>query len=218
MRRAIFTVRTGNYEEINPAPKVKGWDSILITDQHVVDPRGWTVQLVVPTDTPALLSRAVKILSHRYLPDYDMVCYIDAIMVMRLPIRNEVMYFRHPYRTCVEQEAARVVEVRKADPKKVRKQIKAYKRSGFRDDQGLFQLGFFIRTHTPELNLLHEEWFKQVEKHTCRDQLSFPFALWKTGVKIQPQPFKLFKYHVITKCHRFTTSPQDEATKISVNQ
>lgn len=209
MRKAIFTVLTGGYEELNKAPKLKGWDSILLTDTMPVDCKGWKVVLVMPSKDPILLSRELKIISHRYL-DYDLVCYLDANMLIRLPPPTVTTYFSHPVRHTIREEAERVIELGKADPAKVRKQLAAYQT--FPDNLGLFQMGFFVRMHSPELNRLHEEWFKQVKKHTRRDQLSFPYALWKTGTQVNTS--RNSKYYVIIKWHRFTTSPQDAATKI----
>ena len=179
--KAIYTCLFGNYDNLNPAPKLRGWDFILFTDSEIFDARGWNVRLVKKELSAEKESRRYKFLSHIYLREYRLVCYIDANMrlLKEPPLRS--IWFRHPMRTSVVSEAARIIELGKADSKSVTDQINRYFSQGFPDNVGLFQNGFFVRSHSDNNNRLMEETWLIIKEHTHRDQIALPFAVWKIG-------------------------------------
>ena len=82
MKKVIVTCLFGDYDELNPAPKYKDWETILFTDSMPDDLKGWTVHLVEPSGDPKKQSRYNKIMLHKVLPDYYLYCYMDANMVL----------------------------------------------------------------------------------------------------------------------------------------
>lgn len=182
MNKAIVTVLLGKYDQLKPAPKFKGWDTILFTDQYYPDLKGWTIHKVKSND-PAIDSRYYKWLTHITLPMYQTVCYVDASMTFKKEPPSEPTFFKHPARTNVETEGARIVQLHKADKKQVLEQLEHYKENGFKDDHGLYQNGFFVRTHDIYTNDLCETVYELVTQFTGRDQLAMPYALFKTKYK-----------------------------------
>lgn len=183
-KKCIYSVMIGDYDNLIPAPKFTGWDSILIIDQDLTDSKGWKIFKVDKLElSPEKESRRYKILSHKYLPEYDLVCYVDMNLKIRKAPPTKPTWFTHPKRVSVFQEADKVVELKKEHPEPVRAQIGFYKSQGFRDNYDLFQNGFFVRRHNDTQNKLHEYWWDQVEKYSYRDQLSLPFSIMKTGIK-----------------------------------
>jgi hypothetical protein len=57
------------------------------------------------------------------------------------------------------------------------------KKEGFPDDRGLFQNGFFCRLHDQMHNDLCEKVFEILQRFTPRDQIAFPFIIWKMDYK-----------------------------------
>lgn len=181
MKKAIFTVLLGGYDRLNPAPQYEGWDAILFTDRKLPDHKGWTA-VIVESEDPKRDSRKYKWLSHYFLPDYDMVCHIDANMVLRAEPRPQPIWFRHYKRTSVRQEMDRLIQVRKQDRETLDRQWDTYLASGFQDDIGLFENGFFIRMHTDEINRLHDTVWQIIKKYSHRDQIALPAAIFMTGI------------------------------------
>lgn len=187
MKKAIYTVITGNYDTLKPAPTFKGWDAVLFTDNQPKDSKGWTVRLIDqdPGLSDRKLSRKYKILSHIYLSEYNLVCYIDANIKLLKEPPNTPIHFLHPSRKSVFFEARAIVDLRKGCSIEVRKQMDYYKSQRFPDNCYLFANGFFVRDHSEETNKLFSLWWSHVEHYSHRDQLSLPYCIWKTGIKLK---------------------------------
>jgi len=170
MKKAIFSVLIGAYDTPRPAPKYPGWDTILFTDQEVVPELGWKVIRVPGGENPKKESRRYKILSHQYLPDYELVCYIDMNIHLKNCPPDFPFWFRHPKRKTVYEEAKRVIEIAKDKKSTVDLQMRTMWSLGFTDTEGLYQNGFFCRRHTADINRLHACWWSMVESHSYRDQ------------------------------------------------
>lgn len=183
MKKAIISVMFGRYDNLKPAPKFKGWDKIMFTDQTFNNNKGWTIHPIDVEISNEIDSRFYKWCSHRVIPEYDVVCYIDASMEMiQEPPLN--IWFRHPNRTSVWAEADRIIELNKADPMLIAEQVEYYCKAGYNDTEGLYQCGFFVREHSKEMNRLGDEVFGIVYRYSHRDQLAFPFALHTTQTKL----------------------------------
>ena len=124
MKKAILTVLIGDYESLKPAPEYKGWDSILITNQVLSDYKGWQVIHIPISNNPKLDSRRYKILSHKYLPEYGLVCYIDASVTLLKEPPSEPIRFKHPSRKSFDEEAYAVVRYGKDNHRNVYEQKK----------------------------------------------------------------------------------------------
>lgn len=182
MRKAIFTVLLNKYDELKPAPRFPGWDTILFTDHHYPNLKGWTIHKVKPQEDSARESRKYKFLSHQYLAQYNLVCYIDANMNLHTEPPSKPVWFAHPMRKDVKTEATRCIQLKKDDAHTIQRQLDFYKKEGFPDKSGLYQNGFFVREHSAEQNKLMEYTMQLLQQYSCRDQLAFPFAIWKTGI------------------------------------
>lgn len=174
--KVILTCLFGDYDTLQQAPNFNGWNSILFTDKKTIDPKGWDVRVVKNTLSPEKESRRYKFLSHIYLKEYDLVCYIDANMILTKEPPSVPFWNPHPNRKRVIDEARKINELGKADKSEVDRFIQSTQQAKFRDDKGLFQNGFFVRRHSMVMNALMDKTFDLVEIFTYRDQLALPFA------------------------------------------
>lgn len=204
MRKAIFTVLIGNYDTLLPSPNFPGWDSILITDQKLPDYLGWRVKHVEsdPELGDKKLSRKYKILSHVYLPEYDYVCYIDANVELLKSPPEETTFFSHPQRRTVHQEAVAVIKLKKDTQATVQKQFSEYRKEGFKDNVGLWCNRFFVMENVGSIAWLCQDWWKQIEQHSYRDQLSLPFCVWNGGFSLPTKPYKLSEQYIKVHEHQ----------------
>ena len=190
MKKLIYTVLIGDYETPNPLRvKSEGFDHILFTDSKDLTVEGWEVVRVEPSKCPKKQSREIKINVHKFI-EADIYIYLDANYVLTKSLNLFVnQYYKggyltliHPARRCITEEAKRVIHLKKDSPEVINNQISKYLKDGMPLRYGLFMNGFFIRDNT--FNNLCEEWYKEVEEHSYRDQLSLPYVLWKTKRKI----------------------------------
>ena len=181
MQKAIFSVITGGYDTLLKAPNYKGWDAIMFTDQDFEDSKGWQIRKIKPSGNALIDSRYIKICSHVHLPEYDLICYVDGNQVILNEPPSVPMWFMHPTRKSIFDEAAQIIKNRRFAAHLINEQIDYYKEQGYKE-QGLYLNGFFIRQHEPNMNYLHDVWFQETCRFVPRDQLTLPFAMFLTGL------------------------------------
>ena len=144
-------------------------------------------------------SREMKILPHKYLSEYDVSVYIDGSTMIDRNITDFVKKKiqncnfaarKHDKRSCVYDEANHIINIFDKNPKDkpeiIRKHIETYKKQDYPQNNGLFATGVLIRRHN-DLKLIKcmEQWWNMYMTGCRRDQLSLPYALWKTNCKIE---------------------------------
>ena len=184
MKKAIYSVITNGYDRLPNAPRYEGWDTIMFIDDKPENNKGWEIRVIGKSKKPVLQSREYKILSHVHLPEYDMVCYVDANQKMLQAPSDHPIRFYHPKRQDIFQEAAQIIKNGRFPAEEINEQISYYIKQGYRD-QGLFLNGYSVRSNRDErINRLHDVWYEETARFTPRDQLSLPYAIYKTGIKL----------------------------------
>ena len=195
LKIAVFTCITGNYDSIvEPLYVDPGVDYFVFTDMDCPKDSMWKKIDITQFDeyhqlTPAQMNRSIRMLSFRYLSDYDYSVYVDGnveIQTSLLPVIAKmgdcplgIHYHRN--RDCIYVEAVRVDYLRKANMEIVHQQMEAYKQAGFPRHFGLYENTVLIKSHHDEgINQLMEAWWEEYKKYSTRDQLSLPYVVWKT--------------------------------------
>ena len=210
MKKVIVTCLFGDYDELNPAPKYKDWDTILFTDSIPDDPKGWTVHLVEPSGDPKKQSRYNKIMLHKVLPDYYLYCYMDANMVLTQEPPSNPIWGQHPYGHTIYQEAQRIVKLGKDNITEINRQMNFYRGNRMRGTDKITMNGFFVRRNTPEINHICEVWWEQVKQFSYRDQLSLPFVFEATNRKMENivRTSEIRRYFKIVRAHTPKAEPR----------
>ncbi len=212
----IYTVITGDYDTIKqPQVITPGAEYFLFTNNHCGEEAGvWKiVHLDEPELTAAwsgsvnrndaivsdnkrinniLLSRKVKMLAHKYLPEgYDMSIYIDADMMIKANlsklfelINDDVLMaaFRHGSCFSVREEINDLIERGVVKPAVVEHQWKRYHEWSFKDDLGITENGILIRRHNnPKVVELMELWWQEYLYGCLRDQVSLMPCIYRCG-------------------------------------
>lgn len=182
-KKAIVSVLLGSYDHPRKAPKFYGWDSILFTDLDIDEKLGWKVIKVSKKDK-LKGSRYYKWMTHKTLPDYDLVCYMDASMqLIKEPPLTET-WFTHGVRINIKDEAKRILVYYPELETTIDNQLEYFESKGFNDDYGLYRNGFFVRFHEAKTNSICKAVYDVVRKYCHRDQLALPFALYQTKNKL----------------------------------
>ena len=193
-RLAVYTAIFGARDPIRLPPADADFDFFAFTDQPHEDPRVFQYPAGLPVAGDIVRSaRMVKILPARYLPGYRYSLWIDGSIALKTGKLNALVdeyltataplaTFRHPTRTCAYQEATVCLYSRLDDLELIRGQAKAYRDSGFLDDVGLAETGVVLRDHA-FVGAFSEDWWAQVSCWSRRDQISFPFSAWRTGLQ-----------------------------------
>jgi hypothetical protein len=199
-RKVIYTCITREYDSFkhigNYDPR---WDYICFTDSNIDDvPQGWEVReipKIISELDPIRKARALKILPHVFLQDYDIRIWVDgSIEILTSPQDFVDRYIeegdifvipRHPDRVCVYEEAEACIKFNKEDPQKLRDQIRAYKEEGYPEKWGMIHSQVIYRKNDERVKMFCNIWWKEVLKRSRRDQMSFNYALWKNPISIK---------------------------------
>lgn len=193
-RIVVYTCVTGGYDKLITPVKTPGVDYICFTDNMDIPAAGWELR-PLPDGLDGLSTvkkqRMVKILPHKYLPDYDISIWVDGNIEVKADMKeflNSIIYTgysvfipAHPVRKCIYKESDAVKKLKKDTSDMPDKQMKKYKDEGFPENYGLVQSNIMVRWHNDEDCIkVMEVWADEVRKLSHRDQLSFNYALWKT--------------------------------------
>lgn len=205
----ITTVITGNYDTIKqPQVITPGASYFLFTNNHSINDAGvWQIVYLeedkidgyvpeVAEDNVRIrnirLSRKVKMLAHKYLPEgYDMSIYIDADMMIKANLsklfellNDDVLMaaFRHGSCFSVREEINDLIERGVVDSAVAETQWQRYYEWGFKDDLGITENGILIRRHNhPKVVELMELWWQEYLQGCLRDQVSLMPCIYKCG-------------------------------------
>lgn len=109
-------------------------------------------------------------------------------MISFLQDGSDFLIRTHPERDCAYKEAEFLLRKNRYDNSDILKQVEFYKKEGFPTHSGLYWSAQLFRRHTKELKEFSKLWWEQVERFSYRDQISLPYVVWKTGIKISGKP------------------------------
>jgi hypothetical protein len=179
----VYTALFGGYDKLAPAATTPGVRFVLFTDGP--DVAGWECLRPHPTEvTSRRENRKYKIRSHLLFPHAEWTLYHDANLPLTTDPRDIVAnchgglnLYRHPWRPCAYAEGKAVAW--QVSDKSLKKQLQRYRREGFPENFGLYCGGFLVRNN--EANDINNLWWDEYRAGCCRDQISLPYALWRTG-------------------------------------
>lgn len=208
MKRVVYTAIFGDYDTlIDPTVITPGWEYLCFTDQPLSSDV-WKIIHVDPEQDRVRQARRIKILPPF---EYNECLWMDA----RFEIIGDVDQFtynfnedlvlpKHPSRSKLMLEAEEVIRLKKDDVDVVRQQVNEYYDNHFfkilcrRDMFSLPATGIIFRRWTDKINRFSKYWFNEVLTKSKRDQLSFNFSAFATGV-----PYQLIYDDIYCKTHPF---------------
>ena len=186
-------------------------DAVLVTDSKYSGPVAPGIRHIV-LDRPWLDGRMAAKLP-RMRPDLFTGCdtsiWLDGAMEILDPSIAELANlvtedeplagWIHPARSGYEEEAGHCM-IDAGAREKYRYDMVAqayeYLQRGVPHGWGLWETGFMVRRHTPVTLAYGELWHQECLEWGVQDQVSQPFALWRTGLRpqqIEPLPASVVK-------------------------
>lgn len=182
----LYTCITGRYDQLHEFPTP--FRKICFTDRMIFS-SSWEV---LGVDMEPKVFRKVKIKPQDYLPPHKRSIWIDGHLELQdftLAGRSGFWLMKHPVRSCIYQEAQECLALKKDRPEIISEQINRYTLEGYPANRGLSATGVIIRDNDPKYYPFSELWWHQVKTGSVRDQLSFNYCAWKTGLEYEQFPF-----------------------------
>ncbi len=212
---AVISANLGNLDKINPnVPQTLQHDFFLYTDGNF-PPRSAAM-------TPRLQAKIPKCFAWQMVPDYDYYLWLDGTLSLSEPDSlqffydnckdHDIVVFRHRSHPNVRQEARYTRKGIKQEAPyivtryknellpEIMQEIEADK--NFVDDL-MVNGGVFMYRNTPEVQQMLKDWWYYMSRYIIQDQISFPYVLKKSGVRlnVRPESFGECKY-LLSKGHR----------------
>ena len=203
MKKVIYTAIFGDYDML-AEPKIitPGWDYICFTDREDMTvpigfvqkdgqdtkqmifgkPKSWDVRYYKPEFGASKDARNIKINYHKFLPEYDLVIWIDGCIrictghvdymrdldeFVKRVHKGNITFMKHPARDCIYDEAKAIVKdgIAKEGSEAyevIQKQIKSYKDFRYPKNNGLAGTGVNIRNKNDNIAHLMRVWWREI--------------------------------------------------------
>lgn len=138
-------------------------------------------------------NRYCKLHPYELFPNEDAAIYIDGnvqvisdltpLITTAFDSPTGLAMHRHPFRSCVYDEAFACIRSGKGNKEAIKKQVQRYRDEGFPEGFGLYEatvIAFDLRNKTAT-EILTSWWEELCRSNSGRDQLSLPYIIWKSG-------------------------------------
>ena len=208
MKKVIYTINLGGYDKVNSFNKEKGFDYYIFCDRYDENNNtNWTFLPIPKYIKDANISivkkqRFIKLNPHLFFKNYDLSIYLDATFIIFgnlneflfriLSPKFNIYTFEHPKRDCLYDEIVEVIHLQK-EKESIGNLLKTrYRKEQFPYKNGLIESSIIVRKHNnKECIYLMNKWTNEVIKYSHRDQLSYNYLIWKTGIKTKYIPKNL---------------------------
>ncbi|PXX88887.1 hypothetical protein DIT71_17010 [Marinobacter vulgaris] len=199
----VYTCITNKYDWLLPPLSMPdNVHYVCYSDSYDKDENGWEVR-PIPENLNSLpynlINRYFKLFPHRFFDGYDWSVYVDgnvrvlgdlSLIIREMSENGEVIGCpAHPDRSTILEEVPVCKALGKfsdSDLQILEKQLEDYRVDGMSWEQPLTENNFIVRKHSdPEVQALMECWWENLEKYTKRDQISFPYVVWKSGLHLK---------------------------------
>jgi hypothetical protein len=230
-RVAVYTAIFGASDRLHdPLVHPAGADFICFTDQPLRS-RVWQVRKVEPPVSGDMTrsNRYYKILAHRVIPGYETSVYVDGnvqitgdvtdLMATYLVGANLAVLDHRRWKalplTSLREELRELVKMEQSgkhqeDADLMSRQAEAYFKEGFPDTGGLSWNMMLLRRHNePDVVKAMEAWWGELLRWSKRDQVSFNYVAWKTGLAFNYIPIDGMDNPYVKRLnHRLTSLQQ----------
>ncbi|MEO8667037.1 MAG: glycosyltransferase domain-containing protein [Bauldia sp.] len=208
-RLVAYTTITDGYDVLKHQPRSATTDTefVAFLDPATVAAHGprtrrWRVaEFEPPPVGPQRASRWYKANAH-LATDAGFSLWLDASVsvVFPLPLARLIPLFMGEFDLCVfahharqsVYEEAEACKERELDlPEVIDAQMERYRREGMPAELGLAEVPVILRRHSAAIRRFNETWWREIETGSRRDQLSFDYAAWKSGVSYARFPLSL---------------------------
>ncbi len=190
----VVTAILNSRDTLKPQPPVEDAHLIAFLDAPATCP-GWTIRPACSASPdPVRNARNHKVLLHRWLPDATYSLWIDGSILFKPDISlttltdlylkdTDLAVFPHRTRSCIYEESLACIAQQKDDPSLIERQMARLRAEGYPPSNGLAETSVVLRRHTPAMAAFSELWWDEIVRGSRRDQLSFDYAAWKTGLR-----------------------------------
>lgn len=195
---AVYTAITGGFDTIKLPEKLNdNIDYIVFSDSELTSSGIFEVRPTPYIDAdPRRSARFAKTNPHKLLPDYDVVVWVDANIMITGDIgkiidnvmnsKKPIGAMRHPARLSVYEEMDMCIRGNKDDISAILDQKKQYKSEDYDCDNLIESNVLVFDLRQKKVHNFLNDWWNQIDKYSKRDQLSINYCLDKNNIDWHP--------------------------------
>ena len=222
----LYTCVTGDYDSLREIKNIeKNIDYLCFTNNKSLTSKTWKI---IHIDNDGLdnhhLSRKIKILGHPTISkNYEVSVWMDTSVTWQRSISDFVNTYlketsfaaiKHSQRHSIHEEAIACLQLHKDTKENITRTLSFLEANQFPDNLGLYEMTVFIKRHNDEaVKKTMEIWFNMIQQFSKRDQLSFMYAIWKTGLTINPIQINIWDNNWFTN-HKHKTQTESSTFDI----
>lgn len=202
MQRPKLVIYTGVFDKpdivYDPVPALPEIDKFCYTNIESLGVSGYQIVPVQLDDAQGRKKqRHIKIFWPEIFDNYEYSLYLDSNIQLRVDPNvfidfllpdSDLLVFRHPSRDCLYSEAQVCIDRGFANSLVVSKQLEKYRTEGYPENNGLYAGGIIFRRHTKPVLEFSKMWWEEVQMFSQRDQISFPYIVWKCNLSVSTFP------------------------------
>ena len=192
---AIFGKRPSGWDYLlEPQEITPDTDYFCFTDRRDFQSDVWKIIRVEEEDPNEAVYRAknYKILIHKHFPGYEKTVWVDGNILIKKDLtpllQHSFALHRHRFIKDYIHEAKTCIKLKLDDEETINNQVEIYKKEGFSHKIPHCECGVIVRENNEKINDFNEFWWRQVNRHSIRDQISFPYCIWKKRLEISFLP------------------------------
>lgn len=190
-KMAVYTCITGKCDLLRePVHYNLDLDYICFTNDTNLHSKIWDIRYIRERSMDDIhLARYMKIFPDIFLKEYEVSIWVDGKFQIKGDLKEyiklyeknkSILCFPHPERTCIYDEAEMCKKVKRGVPEDIDRQIFRYRKEDYPINNGLYETGCIVRSHFDStVQKMMRAWWEEIEKYCYRDQISFPYVLWK---------------------------------------
>lgn len=197
-KMVVYTCIIDSYDNpIEPSFLHKDIDYILYTNTEIKS-EVWEVRRIPEKlnelGNATLINRYIKLHPFEFFQEYEYTLYIDGNIEVASDVTGLINQLdeygigmhKHFERKSIYSEAQSLIILKKGKKEKILEQINKYRKSGFPNDYGLAEATIILSNSNSKLaRKIFELWWEEfLNSSSMRDQLSFPYVMWKNSFDI----------------------------------
>lgn len=191
----VYTAITGLYDDLKEPEYIdNNITYVCFTDNHEIKSNVWNVEYINNTKAnDALFIRYIKTQPHKFFSDFETSVWVDGTIKIKTDLReyinkyqkeSSMLCFPHCERECIYDEAGACIYMHKGKKEDIMRQICLYYKEKYPFNNGLYCGGCLVRRHNDDFcKMVMNDWMKQIEQYSLRDQISLPYVFWKHNSK-----------------------------------
>lgn len=198
-RIAVYTAIFGEYDNLNePECFPDNCDFYIITDQNVKKDSIWKPIPLNLRDyelegkSNIVKNRFFKMFPDKLFADYKYSIYVDGNFKILTDLtefihgmgKYGIKMHNHYRRNCVYKEIDKCLALGKDTSANLTAHKEHLVKEGMPGEYGLLEAPIIVREHhNPLCRKLMNDWWHEFLQYSRRDQISFPYVLWKNNIK-----------------------------------